>query len=216
MCFAWARVAFDEFVCQLHWDLSTFKPWIFLIFTQSITFKPWTFLMFIQSISHCDNRLLHAAGIRSHKQTNATINGRQSIPMPRKSFVAFDCIWAWVKMLVGHWWLMMWRADEENAGARLVLLLNPELVQKSSQPNAEITLYITEAGADVAVVYTPCYYKVFLCFYSYWSFDHLIVTLQAKMTSPALEKHFTEVADASPIPVVLYRWQDHPESEIPW
>ena len=29
------------------------------------------------------------------------------------------------------------------------------------------------------------------------------------MTSPALEKHFTEVADASPIPVVLYRWHDH-------
>ena len=29
------------------------------------------------------------------------------------------------------------------------------------------------------------------------------------MTSPALEKHFTEVADGSPIPVVLYRWEDH-------
>merc|ERR1711972_991497 len=44
---------------------------------------------------------------------------------------------------------------------------------------------MADAGADAAVVYTPCYYK-------------------AKMTSPALEKHFIEVADASPIPIVLY------------
>jgi len=56
---------------------------------------------------------------------------------------------------------------------------------ESTRETIEMTSAMAEAGADVAVVYTPCYYK-------------------AKMTSPALEKHFTEVADASPIPVVLY------------
>merc|ERR1711936_1020821 len=49
----------------------------------------------------------------------------------------------------------------------------------------EMTQAIADAGADVAVVITPCYYK-------------------AKMTGAALYAHYTAVADTSPIPVVLY------------
>merc|ERR1712223_1617617 len=56
---------------------------------------------------------------------------------------------------------------------------------ESTCETIEMTSAMADAGADAAVVYTPCYYK-------------------AKMTSPALEKHFIEVADASPIPIVLY------------
>ena len=48
-----------------------------------------------------------------------------------------------------------------------------------------MTQAMADAGADVAVVITPCYFK-------------------GKMTGPVLEAHYTAVADASPIPVVLY------------
>jgi 4-hydroxy-2-oxoglutarate aldolase len=48
-----------------------------------------------------------------------------------------------------------------------------------------MTAAMAAAGADAAVVITPCYFK-------------------AKMTGPVLEQHFTAVADASPIPIVLY------------
>merc|ERR550525_726831 len=54
---------------------------------------------------------------------------------------------------------------------------------ESTCETIEMTSAMADAGADAAVVYTPCYYK-------------------AKMTSPALEKHFIEVAD--PVPYLLF------------
>jgi len=75
------------------------------------------------------------------------------------------------------------RVVKEEAGAGQLVLAGSGC--ESTRETIEMTSAMAEAGADVAVVYTPCYYK-------------------AKMTSQALEKHFTEVADASPIPVVLY------------
>ncbi|NXF50691.1 HOGA1 protein, partial [Oceanites oceanicus] len=56
---------------------------------------------------------------------------------------------------------------------------------ESTQATIELTVSMAEAGADVALVVTPCYYR-------------------GAMTSAALIQHYTEVADASPIPVVLY------------
>ncbi|XP_057259586.1 4-hydroxy-2-oxoglutarate aldolase, mitochondrial isoform X1 [Pezoporus wallicus] len=56
---------------------------------------------------------------------------------------------------------------------------------ESTQATVQLTLSMAEAGADVALVVTPCYYR-------------------GAMTSAALVQHYTEVADASPIPVVLY------------
>ncbi|XP_009960392.1 PREDICTED: 4-hydroxy-2-oxoglutarate aldolase, mitochondrial [Leptosomus discolor] len=56
---------------------------------------------------------------------------------------------------------------------------------ESTQATIEQTVSMAEAGADVALVVTPCYYR-------------------GAMTSAALVQHYTEVADASPIPIVLY------------
>ncbi|XP_057259588.1 4-hydroxy-2-oxoglutarate aldolase, mitochondrial isoform X2 [Pezoporus wallicus] len=56
---------------------------------------------------------------------------------------------------------------------------------RATQATVQLTLSMAEAGADVALVVTPCYYR-------------------GAMTSAALVQHYTEVADASPIPVVLY------------
>uniref|UniRef100_A0A8C0BVU9 4-hydroxy-2-oxoglutarate aldolase, mitochondrial n=1 Tax=Buteo japonicus TaxID=224669 RepID=A0A8C0BVU9_9AVES len=56
---------------------------------------------------------------------------------------------------------------------------------ESTQATIKLTVSMAEAGADVALVVTPCYYR-------------------GAMTSAALVQHYTEVADASPIPVVLY------------
>ncbi|XP_065494577.1 4-hydroxy-2-oxoglutarate aldolase, mitochondrial isoform X3 [Caloenas nicobarica] len=56
---------------------------------------------------------------------------------------------------------------------------------ESTQATIELTSSMAEAGADMALVVTPCYYR-------------------GAMTSAALVQHYTEVADASPIPVVLY------------
>ncbi|NWI70183.1 HOGA1 protein, partial [Todus mexicanus] len=56
---------------------------------------------------------------------------------------------------------------------------------ESTQATIELTVSMAEAGADVALVVTPCYYR-------------------GAMTSAALVQHYTEVADASPLPVVLY------------
>ncbi|KAM9379629.1 LOW QUALITY PROTEIN: 4-hydroxy-2-oxoglutarate aldolase, mitochondrial [Phaethornis superciliosus] len=56
---------------------------------------------------------------------------------------------------------------------------------ESTQATIKLTVSMAEAGADVALVVTPCYYR-------------------GSMTSAALVQHYTEVADASPLPVVLY------------
>ncbi|XP_027060393.1 4-hydroxy-2-oxoglutarate aldolase, mitochondrial-like isoform X1 [Pocillopora damicornis] len=56
---------------------------------------------------------------------------------------------------------------------------------EATRDTIEMTNKMAEAGADAALVVTPCFYK-------------------SGMTAEALEKHFTKVADSSPIPVILY------------
>ncbi|KAM6266162.1 4-hydroxy-2-oxoglutarate aldolase, mitochondrial [Porphyrio hochstetteri] len=56
---------------------------------------------------------------------------------------------------------------------------------ESTQATIELTVSMAEAGADAVLVVTPCYYR-------------------GAMTNAALIHHYTEVANASPIPVVLY------------
>lgn len=56
---------------------------------------------------------------------------------------------------------------------------------ESTQATVKMTLEMAEAGAEAVLVVTPCYYK-------------------GRMNSPALIHHYTEVADASPVPVILY------------
>ncbi len=56
---------------------------------------------------------------------------------------------------------------------------------ESTRATIQMTAAMAAAGADAAVVITPSYFK-------------------AKMSGPALEQHFRAVADASPVPVVLY------------
>ncbi|NWX44574.1 HOGA1 protein, partial [Steatornis caripensis] len=64
-------------------------------------------------------------------------------------------------------------------------ILHPSASFPATQATIKLTVSMAEAGADVALVVTPCYYR-------------------GAMTSAALVQHYTEVADASPIPVVLY------------
>jgi len=56
---------------------------------------------------------------------------------------------------------------------------------ESTKDTVEMTAAMAKAGADVAVVITPCYFK-------------------NRMTEEALYEHYIRVADTSPIPVVLY------------
>ncbi|XP_030342694.1 4-hydroxy-2-oxoglutarate aldolase, mitochondrial [Strigops habroptila] len=56
---------------------------------------------------------------------------------------------------------------------------------ESTRATIQLTVSMAEAGADAVLVVTPCYYR-------------------GAMTGAALVQHYTEVADASPIPVVLY------------
>jgi 4-hydroxy-2-oxoglutarate aldolase len=57
--------------------------------------------------------------------------------------------------------------------------------QPSTAQSIAATRAASRAGADAALVITPFYYK-------------------AQMTAEALVRHYTEVADASPIPILLY------------
>jgi len=79
--------------------------------------------------------------------------------------------------------LDMVRVVREELGKEQLVLAGSGC--ESTLETIRMTAAMAEAGADVAVVITPSYYK-------------------AKMTGAALEAHFTAVADASPIPVVLY------------
>jgi len=72
---------------------------------------------------------------------------------------------------------------KENAGPGKLVLAGSGC--ESTLETISMTQAMADAGADVAVVITPCYFK-------------------GKMTGPVLEAHYTAVADASPIPVVLY------------
>ncbi len=56
---------------------------------------------------------------------------------------------------------------------------------QSTRATIELTRRMADVGADVAIVVTPSYYK-------------------AMMSSVALEKHYQQVADESPIPIILY------------
>ena len=56
---------------------------------------------------------------------------------------------------------------------------------ESTHETIGLTRRMALAGADIAIVVTPCYYR-------------------ARMTAAALEQHYRRVADASPIPVLLY------------
>lgn len=56
---------------------------------------------------------------------------------------------------------------------------------ESTRATIDLTLRMAEAGADAALVVTPGYYRT-------------------RMTAAALIAHYVEIADASPIPIVLY------------
>ncbi len=56
---------------------------------------------------------------------------------------------------------------------------------ESTRETIALTKRMGEAGADAAIVVTPCYYT-------------------ARMDAEALETHYRQVADASPLPLVLY------------
>jgi len=56
---------------------------------------------------------------------------------------------------------------------------------ESTRATIERTRAAAEAGADAALVITPCYYK-------------------GQMTAEALRRHYFALADASPIPILLY------------
>jgi 4-hydroxy-2-oxoglutarate aldolase len=73
--------------------------------------------------------------------------------------------------------------------ARQVVPTNRLLIagtaMESTQETIELTHRVAQAGADVAIVVTPSYYK-------------------SKMTAAALEHHYRQIADASPIPIMMY------------
>eukprot|EP00116_Pleurobrachia_bachei_P007967 sb/3468229/ len=56
---------------------------------------------------------------------------------------------------------------------------------ESTKLTIECVSEIAKAGATTALIYTPCFYK-------------------GSMSGAAFKEHFTRVADASPIPVILY------------
>ncbi|HID61726.1 MAG TPA: dihydrodipicolinate synthase family protein [Anaerolineae bacterium] len=56
---------------------------------------------------------------------------------------------------------------------------------ESTRATIERTRIAADAGADAALVLTPCYYK-------------------GQMTTEALRRHYFALADASPIPILLY------------
>jgi dihydrodipicolinate synthase/N-acetylneuraminate lyase len=57
--------------------------------------------------------------------------------------------------------------------------------QQSTRQTIALTKAVARAGADVALVLTPYFYK-------------------SQMSADALVRHYTEIADASPIPIVMY------------
>ena len=69
--------------------------------------------------------------------------------------------------------------------AGITYFLSVFLDSEDLNQTIEMTTRMAEAGADAAVVITPFYFK-------------------NKMNSEALKIHFTAVADASPIPILLY------------
>nr|XP_020508584.1 4-hydroxy-2-oxoglutarate aldolase, mitochondrial [Labrus bergylta] len=67
---------------------------------------------------------------------------------------------------------------------------------ESTRATVKLTEKMAAAGADAALVVTPCFYK-------------------GKMDSRALVQHFTKVADCSSVPVVLYSVPANTGLELP-
>ncbi|KAK9400956.1 4-hydroxy-2-oxoglutarate aldolase mitochondrial [Crotalus adamanteus] len=67
---------------------------------------------------------------------------------------------------------------------------------ESTHCTIEKTKQMADKGADAALVVTPCYFR-------------------GSMTSAALIHHYTQVADASPIPVILYSVPANTGLELP-
>lgn len=67
---------------------------------------------------------------------------------------------------------------------------------ESTRATVTLTQKMASAGADCVLVVTPCFYK-------------------GKMDSRALIHHFTQVADQSPVPVVLYSVPANTGLELP-
>ncbi len=67
---------------------------------------------------------------------------------------------------------------------------------ESTGATAEMAVAVAEAGADAAIVVTPWYYK-------------------GKMTCAALVAHYTRVADASLVPVLVYNMPGNTGVDIP-
>jgi 4-hydroxy-2-oxoglutarate aldolase len=78
--------------------------------------------------------------------------------------------------------LALVRTARSRCGSRLVLAGTG---LESTRATLALTRKAAEAGADAALVLTPHYYK-------------------AQMTSDALRRHFEALAEASPIPVLVY------------
>ncbi|XP_038678310.1 4-hydroxy-2-oxoglutarate aldolase, mitochondrial [Scyliorhinus canicula] len=94
-------------------------------------------------------------------------------------------------------------SEERVEVVRRVRQVLPEeklLVAGSGCESTEATIAMTrnmaEAGAAAAMVITPCYYR-------------------GRMNSAAFIEHYTQVADASPVPVVLYSVPGNTALELP-
>ncbi|KAH0623831.1 hypothetical protein JD844_006985, partial [Phrynosoma platyrhinos] len=70
------------------------------------------------------------------------------------------------------------------------------LFPSATQSTIEMTAQMADRGADAALVVTPFYFR-------------------GSMTSAALIHHYTQVADASPIPVILYSVPANTGLELP-
>lgn len=75
------------------------------------------------------------------------------------------------------------RAVREVAPSGRLLIAGSGM--QSTQATIELTRRMADVGADVAIVVTPSYYK-------------------AMMSTVVLENHYQQVADVSPIPIMLY------------
>ncbi|MEQ2316244.1 hypothetical protein AMECASPLE_030658 [Ameca splendens] len=69
-------------------------------------------------------------------------------------------------------------------------------VHSATKATLQLSEKMAAAGADAVLVVNPCFYK-------------------GKMDSRALIHHFTEVADSSPVPVVLYSVPANTGLELP-
>lgn len=86
------------------------------------------------------------------------------------------------------------RAARESVPAERLLIAGAGM--ESTRETIAMTRRMAAAGADAAIVVTPNYYK-------------------AKMNSAALAEHYRRVADASPVPVLIYNMPPYTGVDIP-